>query len=407
MVEIREEFIEQAKFISRNAEILPGGIEELAVKLQHSADTNTPLRIKLGMDPTRPDLHLGHTVVMRKLKEFQKLGHKIVLIVGGATAMIGDPSGKSETRPALTIEQVEEDAKTYFEQMSKVLDVSEAEVVNNADWLHKMSFTELLQLAGKVTVAQMMTRDDFAKRYAEGKPIAIHEFFYPLMQAYDSVAIDADIELGGTDQRFNTLLGRDIQAAYGKKYPQMVCLLPLLEGTDGVVKMSKTYPEHCISLTDSANDMFGKIMSIPDNMITRYYSLLTDATKETLEMYDKQIEEGSVNPREIKLRLAHTITAEYHGEDGADKAQQEFINVVSNKGIPQDIETVKIENGANILDVLQQLNFIQSRGEGKRLIQGGGVKIDGEKISDMNYAVNIEEEVVLQAGKRKYARLTK
>ncbi len=407
MVEIREEFIEQAKFISRNAEILPGGIEELAVKLQHSADTNTPLRIKLGMDPTRPDLHLGHTVVMRKLKEFQKLGHKIVLIVGGATAMIGDPSGKSETRPALTKEQVEENAKTYFEQMSKVLDVFEAEVVNNADWLHKMSFTELLQLAGKVTVAQMMTRDDFAKRYAEGKPIAIHEFFYPLMQAYDSVAIDADIELGGTDQRFNTLLGRDIQAAYGKKYPQMVCLLPLLEGTDGVVKMSKTYPEHCISLTDSANDMFGKIMSIPDNMITRYYSLLTDATKETLEMYDKQIEEGSVNPREIKLRLAHTITAEYHGEDGADKAQQEFINVVSNKGIPQDIETVKIENGANILDVLQQLNFIQSRGEGKRLIQGGGVKIDGEKISDMNYAVNIEEEVVLQAGKRKYARLTK
>lgn len=407
MVEIREEFIEQAKFISRNAEILPGGIEELAVKLQHSADTNTPLRIKLGMDPTRPDLHLGHTVVMRKLKEFQKLGHKIVLIVGGATAMIGDPSGKSETRPALTKEQVEENAKTYFEQMSKVLDVSEAEVVNNADWLHKMSFTELLQLAGKVTVAQMMTRDDFAKRYAEGKPIAIHEFFYPLMQAYDSVAIDADIELGGTDQRFNTLLGRDIQAAYGKKYPQMVCLLPLLEGTDGVVKMSKTYPEHCISLTDSANDMFGKIMSIPDNMITRYYSLLTDATKETLEMYDKQIEEGSVNPREIKLRLAHTITAEYHGEDGADKAQQEFINVVSNKGIPQDIETVKIENGANILDVLQQLNFIQSRGEGKRLIQGGGVKIDGEKISDMNYAVNIEKEVVLQAGKRKYARLTK
>ena len=407
MVEIREEFIEQAKFISRNAEILPGGIEELAVKLQHSADTKTPLRIKLGMDPTRPDLHLGHTVVMRKLKEFQKLGHKIVLIVGGATAMIGDPSGKSETRPALTKEQVEENAKTYFEQMSKVLDVSEAEVVNNADWLHKMSFTELLQLAGKVTVAQMMTRDDFAKRYAEGKPIAIHEFFYPLMQAYDSVAIDADIELGGTDQRFNTLLGRDIQAAYGKKYPQMVCLLPLLEGTDGVVKMSKTYPEHCISLTDSANDMFGKIMSIPDNMITRYYSLLTDATKETLEMYDKQIEDGSVNPREIKLRLAHTITAEYHGEDGADKAQQEFINVVSNKGIPQDIETVKIENGANILDVLQQLNFIQSRGEGKRLIQGGGVKIDGKKISDMNYAVNIEEEVVLQAGKRKYARLTK
>ncbi|MCD8377701.1 MAG: tyrosine--tRNA ligase [Candidatus Gastranaerophilales bacterium] len=407
MVDIRAEFIEQAKFLSRNADVLPGGLEELAARLQYSADTNTPLRIKLGMDPTRPDLHLGHTVVMRKLREFQSLGHKIVLIVGGATAMVGDPSGKSETRPALTKEQVEENAQTYFDQMSKVMDVGNAEVVNNADWLHKMSFTELLQLAGKVTVAQMMTRDDFAKRYAEGKPIAIHEFFYPLMQAYDSVVIDADIELGGTDQRFNTLLGRDIQTAYGKKYPQMVVLLPLLEGTDGVVKMSKTYPEHCISLTDSANDMFGKLMSIPDNMITRYFSLLTDATKETLELYDKQIEDGSVNPREIKLQLAHTITAEYYGNDGADAAQAEFINVVSNKGIPQDIETVKIENGVNIIDVLLRLNFIQSRGEGKRLIQGGGVKIDGEKISDLNYTLNLENDVVLQAGKRKYARLTK
>ena len=407
MVDIREEFIEQAKYIARNADVLPGGIEELAVKLQHSADTNTPLRIKLGMDPTRPDLHLGHTVVMRKLKEFQKFGHKIVLIVGGATAMVGDPSGKSETRPALTKEQVEENAKTYFDQMSKVLDVSQAEVVNNADWLHKMSFTELLELSSKVTVAQMMTRDDFAKRYAEGKPISIVEFFYPLMQAYDSVAIDADIELGGNDQRFNTLLGRDIQTAYGKKYPQMVVLLPLLEGTDGVVKMSKTYPEHCISLTDSANDMFGKLMSIPDTLITRYYSLLTDATKETLEMYDKQIEEGSVNPREIKMNLAHTITAEYHGQDGADKAQEEFINVVSNKGIPQDIETVKIENGSNILDVLQQFNLISSRGEGKRLLQQGGVKIDGEKITDINYSINIDNDVVLQAGKRKFVRLSK
>ena len=407
MVDIREEFIEQAKYIARNAEVLPGGIEELAVKLQHSADTNTPLRIKLGMDPTRPDLHLGHTVVMRKLKEFQKLGHKIVLLVGGATAMVGDPSGKSETRPALTKEEVEENAKTYFEQMSKVLDVSKAEVVNNADWLHKMSFTELLQLASKVTVAQIMTRDDFAKRYAEGKPISIVEFYYPLMQAYDSVAIDADIELGGNDQRFNTLLGRDIQTAYGKKYPQMVVLLPLLEGTDGVVKMSKTYPEHCISLTDSANDMFGKLMSIPDTLITRYYSLLTDATKETLELYDKQIADGSVNPREIKMNLAHMITEEYHGKEGADKAQEEFINVVSNKGIPQDIETVKINDGSNILDVLQQLNFIPSRGEGKRLIQQGGVKINGEKITDLGYAVKIEGDVVLQAGKRKFARLVK
>ena len=402
MEEIREEFIKQAQHIARNAEVLPGGIEELAAKLQHSADTNTPLRIKLGMDPTRPDLHLGHTVVMRKLKEFQALGHKIVLLVGGATAMVGDPSGKSETRPALTKEQVEENAKTYFDQMSKVIDVTKAEVVNNADWLHKMSFTELLKLSAQVTVAQMMTRDDFAKRYADGKPISIVEFFYPLMQAYDSVAIDADIELGGTDQRFNTLLGRDIQSAYGKKYPQLVVLLPLLEGTDGVVKMSKTYPEHCISLTDSAKDMFGKLMSIPDNMITRYYSLLTDATKEELETYDKQIAEGSVNPRNIKMQLAHQITEEYHGKEGADKAQEDFINVVSNKGIPDDIQEVKVEQGKNILDLITELKFTASRGEAKRLIQG-----DGEKITDMSYTISFEDSVVLQAGKRKFAKLVK
>ena len=405
MVEIRQEFIEQAMQLTRNAEVLPGGVNELAIKLQHAADTNTPLRIKLGMDPTRPDLHLGHTVVMRKLKEFQKLGHKIVLLVGGATAMIGDPSGKSETRPALTKEQVEENAKTYFEQMSKVLDISDAEVVNNADWLHKMSFSELLQLAGKVTVAQMMTRDDFAKRYAEGKPIAIHEFFYPLMQAYDSVAIDADIELGGTDQRFNTLLGRDIQAAYGKKYPQLVMMLPLLEGTDGVVKMSKTYPEHCISLTDSAKDMFGKLMSIPDTLITRYYSLLTDVSQAELVKMDKDIESNSINPRDIKMKLAHMITEEYHGKVDADKAQEEFINVVSNKGIPEDIESVKIEADTNILDLLVNLKFVQSKGEAKRLIQGGGVKLDGEKISDMALVVTPNMDKVLQAGKRKFAKL--
>lgn len=407
MVEIRDEFINQAKHLARNAEVLPGGIEELAVKLQHAADTNTPLRVKLGMDPTRPDLHLGHTVVMRKLREFQSLGHKIVLIVGGATAMVGDPSGKSETRPALTKEQVAENAKSYFDQMSKVLDVTDAEVTNNADWLHKMSFTDLLKLSAQVTVAQMMTRDDFAKRYADGRPISIHEFFYPLMQAYDSVAIDADIELGGTDQRFNTLLGRDIQAAYGKKYPQLVMLLPLLEGTDGVVKMSKTYPEHCISLTDSAKDMFGKLMSIPDNMITRYYSLLTDATKDELETYDKQIADGTINPRNIKMQLAHTITEEYHGKEGADKAQEEFINVVSNKGIPEDIEEVRVEDGKNILDLLTELKFAASRGEAKRLIQGGGVKIDGEKIADMGYTFAIKDSVILQAGKRKFAKLVK
>ncbi|MBP3924515.1 tyrosine--tRNA ligase [bacterium] len=407
MVDIREEFIEQAVKLAKNCEVLPGGVEELAVKLQHAHDTNTPLRVKLGMDPTRPDLHLGHTVVMRKLREFQKLGHKIVLIVGGATAMIGDPSGKTETRPALTKEQVEENAKSYFEQMAKVVDVTKAEVTNNADWLHKLNFMELLQLAGKVTVAQMMTRDDFAKRYAEGKPISIHEFFYPLMQAYDSVAIDADIEFGGTDQRFNTLLGRDIQTAYGKKYPQMVMLLPLIEGTDGVVKMSKTYPDHCISLTDSPKDMFGKLMSIPDSLIPKYFDLLTDIEPAELKEIEEQLSSGSVNPRDIKMRLALTITEEYHGKDAAEHAKEEFISVFSNKGIPDDIQEVSGMNGKGILDVLCELKFVQSRGEGKRLIQGGGVKVAGEKIADTAYVLNFDNEVILQAGKRKFAKLVK
>ena len=407
MAEIRQEFIEDAIKLARSAEVLPGGIEELAAKLQHAHDSNTPLRVKLGMDPTRPDLHLGHTVVMRKLREFQKLGHKIVLIVGGATAMIGDPSGKSETRPSLAKEQVEENAKSYFEQMSKVVNVADAEVTNNADWLHKMSFTDLLKLAAQITVAQMMTRDDFAKRYAEGRPISVHEFFYPLMQAYDSVVIDADIELGGTDQRFNTLLGRDIQAAYGKKYPQLVMLLPLLEGTDGVVKMSKTYPEHCISLTDSAKDMFGKLMSIPDTLITRYYELLTDISDEELNVIKEELKSDSVNPRDIKLKLAFTITREYHGDNGAKYAQDEFINVVSNKGIPEDIPEIKAAQGKGILDLLVELNFSASKGEAKRLIQGGGVKLNGEKIADVNYILNIEESVVLQAGKRKFVKLVK
>lgn len=403
-LEIKPEFLEQASLLARGAEVLPGGVEELAIKLQKAKESNTPLRVKLGMDPTRPDLHLGHSVVMRKLREFQKFGHKIVLIVGGATAMVGDPSGKSETRPALSLEEVNENAKSYFEQMSKVVDVDNAEVVNNADWLHKLSFVDTLKLSSQITVAQMLTRDDFAKRIAENKPISVHEFFYPLMQAYDSVVVDADIELGGTDQRFNVLLGRDIQSAYGKKHPQMVILLPLLEGTDGVKKMSKSYPEHCISLTEDPKNMFGKLMSIPDELIIRYYTLLTDIPETELKEIEAQLSSGQ-NPRDIKLKLAYTITEEYCGKDGAEFGQNEFINVVSNKGIPQDIQEVKIESNKNILDLLVELNFVASKGEAKRLIQGGGVKIDGEKISDMNYSLNIDNSAILQSGKRNFVRL--
>ena len=391
-VKIEEKFLNQAFEISKGAEVLPNGVEELARILQNSYYSKKPLRVKLGLDPTRPDLHLGHTVVMRKLKKFQELGHTIVLIVGGATAMVGDPSGKSETRPALSKEQVAENAKTYFEQMSKVLDVTKAEVRNNADWLHSMTFTDFLKLASATTVAKLMTRDDFAKRYAEGRPISPVEFFYPLMQGYDSVAVDADIEFGGTDQRFNLLMGRDIQTFYGLKKMQVVIMMPLIEGTDGVVKMSKTYPEHCISLTENPKDMYGKLMSIPDELMEKYFTLLTDIE------FNKEN-----NPSDEKMRLAYEITTMYNGADEADKAQNEFINVVQNKGVPDDVQEFKIKDSNNIIDILVDLNFAQSKGEAKRLIAGGGVKFEGEKISDIQ--TKIEKEGILQGGKRKYAKI--
>ncbi len=391
-VKLEEKFLQQALEISKGAEILPNGVEELAKLLQNSYYSETPLRVKLGLDPTRPDLHLGHTVVMRKLKKFQELGHTIVLIVGGATAMVGDPSGKSETRPALSKEQVAENAKTYFDQMSKVLDVTKAEVRNNADWLHTMAFTDFLKLASATTVAKLMTRDDFAKRYAEGRPISPVEFFYPLMQGYDSVEVEADIEFGGTDQRFNLLMGRDIQAFYGLKKAQIAFMLPLIEGTDGVVKMSKTYPEHCISLTESPKNMYGKLMSIPDELMDKYFTLLTD-----LEFNKEN------NPRDEKMRLAYEITKMYNGKEAADKAQEEFVNVVQNKGVPDDIPEFKITGSNSVVDILVELNFAQSKGEAKRLITGGGVKFEGEKISDIQAI--IEKEGVLQGGKRKYAKI--
>jgi len=407
--EIAQKFIKEAEFLSRGAEILPGGVLELARKLQKSEEISVPLRVKLGLDPTKPDLHLGHTVVMRKLRQFQLAGHQVVLIIGGATAMIGDPSGKSETRPSLTKEEVDENAKTYLEQMSKVVDITKAEVVNNADWLHKMQLADLLKLSSNVTVAQMLARDDFSKRYAEGKPISIHEFFYPLMQAYDSVEINSDIELGGTDQRFNVLLGRDIQLAYGKKNPQMVMLLPLLEGTDGVMKMSKSYPHHCISLTDSPKNMYGKIMSIPDNLILRYFELLTDVSTENLVKYKQELESEQVNPRDYKMALAKTIIAEYYSIEDAHSAEEEFINIFQKKGLPEEVPEIPVEEGKSLVDFLAEKKFVTSKSEARRLIQGGGVKIDGEKINDTAQKIEFagKNSLLLQTGKRKFAKLVK
>lgn len=402
----RKEFLTQAEELARACEVLPGGVDELALKLQKAHDENRPLRIKLGLDPTRPDLHLGHSVVMRKLKQFQDLGHQVVLIVGGATAMVGDPSGKSNTRPSLTKEEVDENAKTYFDQMGKIVDMEKSEVTNNATWLHPLGFADMLKLASKITVAQMMARDDFAKRYSEGKPISVHEFFYPLMQAYDSVVVESDIELGGTDQRFNVLLGREIQLAYGaKKEPQMVMLLPLLEGTDGVIKMSKSYPENCISITEEPNDMYGKLMSIPDELIIRYYELLTDVTNADVESIKSRL--TTENPRNIKMELALKVTELYHGADVAQKAQENFINVVQKKCIPDDIQEVAIEDGVSLIDVIVELGFTQSKGEAKRLFQGGAIKLDGEKIADISKNVDFgnKNEIILQSGKRNFAKL--
>lgn len=407
-IKIEKEFLDQAALLGRSCEVLPGGLEELALKLQKAKKENRPLRIKLGLDPTRPDLHLGHSVVMRKLKQFQELGHQVVLIVGGATAMVGDPSGKSVTRPSLTKEEVQENAKTYFEQMGKIVNIEKAEVRDNAEWLHQLGFADMLKLASKMTVAQMMARDDFAKRYNEGKPISVHEFFYPLMQAYDSVIVESDIELGGTDQRFNVLLGREIQLAYGcKKDPQMVMLLPLLEGTDGVVKMSKTYPENCISLTEDPNNMYGKLMSIPDEMILRYFELLTDISNEELEKIKIRLE--SENPRNIKMELAYTVTALYYDVDTTKKAQENFINVVQKKCIPDNIIELSDKDGKNLIDILLELDFVKSKGEAKRLFAGGAVKLDGEKITDITYKLDFsnKNEIILQSGKRNFAKLLK
>ena len=401
--EIKEEFIKQAELLARGAEVLPGGVMELAMKLQKSKEENKPLRIKLGMDPSRPDLHLGHTVVMRKIKQFQDLGHKIILIVGGGTGMIGDPSGKSDTRPSLTKEQVEKNAQTYFEQISKVVDVEKAEIRNNADWLFDLNFVDMLKLASKVTVAQIMTRDDFAKRYAENRSISVHEFFYPLMQAYDSVVVDADIELGGTDQRFNNLLGREIQSAYGKENPQMVMLLPLLEGTDGIVKMSKSFPEHCISLTDSPKDMYGKLMSISDSLIVKYFALLTEISNEELKEIEEKLK--SVNPRDIKMKLAYTITEMYNGKDAADEAQENFVKVVQNKEIPDDIPEVKIDTDITLIDFISSFDKSLSRGEIKRLASSGALKINSEKQTNPNFIISKSMlPVTVQYGKRKYIK---
>ncbi|ABR30054.1 tyrosine--tRNA ligase [Thermosipho melanesiensis] len=374
--------------------------EELLERLKE----NRPLRIKLGVDPSRPDLHLGHAVVLKKLKEFQDLGHHVILIIGDFTGMIGDPTGRNITRPMLSEKEVRKNAETYAKQAFKILDESKTEVRFNNEWLGKMKFADVVRLAGKYTVARMLERDDFSKRLSEGQPISIAEFLYPLAQAYDSVAIKADVELGGTDQLFNLLVGRKVQEEYGLK-PQIVMTMPIIEGTDGKLKMSKSYDNY-IAFTDEPNDMYGKVMSIPDELIVKYMRLVTDIPEEEIVRYEKLIKESKVNPRDVKMRLAREIVKFFYNENAAKEAEENFIKVFRKKELPDEMPEIKFENGKyNIVDVLVAVKATQSRSEAKRVVNQGGVKFDGKKVESFKEDVTIENEHVLRVGKRKFYKL--
>jgi tyrosyl-tRNA synthetase len=394
---------EQMDLIRRGTfEIIPE--EELVQKLEKSIKEGKPLKIKLGCDPSRPDLHIGHSVVLRKLANFQSLGHQAILIIGDFTGMIGDPSGRNKTRPALTIEATRENGQSYFEQASKILNKEKTKIVYNSQWLSKMSFEDVIKLASKYTVARMLERDDFTKRYKNGEPISVHEFLYPLAQAMDSVAIESDVELGGTDQKFNLLVGRDIQREFGVE-PQVIITLPLLVGTDGVEKMSKSYDNY-IGLSDIPKDIYGKTLSIPDSLIATYFELASDISNEELKDIKTQLEDPSVNPRNLKRKLARTLVRMYHDEAAAVNAEEEFDKLFIKKEIPDDIpEQVISSNEINLLDFLTSAKLIGSKGEGRDLIKGGGIKINGEKTNDFALKFEPGEEKVVQVGKRRFIKI--
>ncbi|HOV99776.1 MAG TPA: tyrosine--tRNA ligase [Bacteroidota bacterium] len=386
------------------SEIIPEA--DLVKKLEHSIKTQTPLTIKLGCDPSRPDLHLGHSVVLRKLRQFQDLGHTAVLIVGDFTGMIGDPSGKSKTRPALTIEETRLNGQSYFEQATKILSPEKTKIVYNSQWLSTMTFADVIRLASKYTVARMLERDDFTIRYKAGEPISVHEFLYPLAQAMDSVAIKADVELGGTDQKFNLLVGRDIQREFGLE-PQVAMMMPILIGTDGVEKMSKSLDNY-IGLTDSPNEMYGKVLSIPDSLIYTYFELATDVPARRLQEIRETLEKGSINPRDIKRELARTLVTMYHSEQAAKEAESEFDRIFVEKNAPTDIEVIELprdNSQTTIVTLLTQTKLASSKSEARRLIEQGGVSIDGERIENINSALPAKDEFVLKVGKRRFVKI--
>ena len=378
--------------------------EDLVKKIERSIKENKPLVVKLGLDPTAPDIHLGHTVPLRKLRLFQQFGHQVVIVIGGFTARIGDPSGKSVTRPPLTKEQVLENAQTYKTQIFKVLDPEKTIVRDNSEWLEPMNFADVLRLAGSYTVARMMERDDFDKRYKEGRPIGVHEFMYPLMQGYDSVALHADVEFGGTDQTFNLLMGRHLQEL-NEQEPQVVITMPLLEGLDGVQKMSKSLGNY-IGIDEAPKDMYGKAMSIPDELMMRYFMLVTDMSIEDQEDMEERLENGTLHPRDAKMQLARTIVRLYHGEQAAQEAEDEFKRVFQQHALPTDIPECAMDKPSEAIFVPQfctDAGLTASNGEARRSIKAGAFKVNGEKYGEENLV--LEDGMIVQVGKRKFIKI--
>jgi tyrosyl-tRNA synthetase len=383
--------------------------EELKAKIKRSLETRQPLKVKLGVDPSAPDIHLGHVVVMRKLREFQELGHDIYFVIGDFTGMIGDPSGRSRTRRQLSREEVEANARTYHEQATLILDPDKTHVVFNSSWLSPLTFEELVRLASKFTVARMLERDDFHNRYSEGQAIGIHEFLYPLAQAYDSIAIGADVELGGTDQTFNLLVGRDIQPHYGQA-PQIALTMPLLVGTDGKEKMSKSLGNY-IGVTDEPNDMYGKAMSIPDEVMGDYFELILAEPKASVEAMIRDIQSGKRHPMDAKMELARRIVAEFHGISAARAAQDNFLKVFRQDDLPDEIETVKLEEvkageEIGLARLIALCGLAPSSSEARRLIRSGAVRVDRERKHDPSGLVKVTDGMLLQVGKRRICRVS-
>ena len=377
--------------------------KELKEKLINAEKENRQLVVKLGLDPSAPDIHLGHTVVLRKMKQIQDLGHKVVIIIGDFTGKIGDPTGKSKTRVALTTEQVLENAKTYQKQIFKVLDPEKTEVRFNSEWLSKLNFEDVVKLASTITVARMLEREDFKNRYQNNIPISVHEFFYPLMQGYDSVAIKADIELGGTDQRFNLLMGRSLQKEFNQE-SQVVIMMPIIEGLDGVNKMSKSLGNY-IGVDEEAGVMYQKAMEIPDELIIKYYNLVTDVHPDVVSKIETELKEDLRNPRDIKMELAKEIVTLYHGEEKANLAEERFKSVFQKGQIPSDILTVEAsKEDFDLAKIIVDNKLVPSKSELRRLAKQGGVKLNQEKIEDLSQ-INITDEIVVQIGKKKFIKI--